>query len=69
MSTNEIDLKFLFRYRHTWPKAIMLTQTGAIDLAPLVTNTFRLEQAKEALESSADRSKFSMKTVIVDGDD
>jgi L-iditol 2-dehydrogenase len=96
LSTNEIDLKFLFRYvsccydlqseskcrqaadtlslsisqRDTWPKAIRLVASGKIpSLKQIVTHTFPLEKAKEAVEHSADRSVFSVKTLIVDEED
>ncbi|KAI8911387.1 chaperonin 10-like protein [Powellomyces hirtus] len=69
LSTNEIDLKFLFRYRHTWPRAIRLIQSGVLDLRSLVTHVFPLEKAQEAVESSANRDIFSIKTMIIDEED
>lgn len=65
-STNEITLKFLFRYRDTWPRAIRLVSAGKIDVKKIVTAQFPLERAKEAVEHAADRTKFSVKTLIVD---
>lgn len=65
-STNEIALKFLFRYRDTWPRAIRLVSAGKIDVKQIVTAQFPLERAKEAVEHAADRTKFSVKTLIVD---
>lgn len=67
-STNEITLKFLFRYRDTWPRAIRLVSAGKIDVKKIVTAQFPLERAKEAVEHAADRTKFSVKTLIVDDD-
>ncbi len=69
LSTNEITLKFLFRYRDTWPKAIRLVSGGVIDVKRIVTSTFPLERAKEAVEHAADRTKFSVKTLIIDDDE
>jgi L-iditol 2-dehydrogenase len=40
LSVNEIDLKFLYRYHDTWPKAIQLASAGLSDLKPLVTHRF-----------------------------
>jgi L-iditol 2-dehydrogenase len=68
-STNEIALKFLFRYRDTWPRAIRLVSSGKIDVKKIVTAKFPLERAKEAVEHAANRSIFSVKTLIVDGDE
>ncbi|KDN47151.1 putative xylitol dehydrogenase [Tilletiaria anomala UBC 951] len=66
ISTNEQTLLFLFRYRDTWPKAIRLVASGVINVKQIVTSTFPLEKAKEAVEHAADRTKFSVKTIIVD---
>ena len=90
-STREVSLKFLFRYRDTWPRAIRLVAGGVLDIKRIVTRTFPLEQAKEAVEvcaarrqgvapaspclpllatqHSADRSTFSVKTLIIDESD
>lgn len=66
LSTNEITLKFLFRYRDTWPRAIRLVSSGKVNVKQIVTSRFPLEQAKEAVEHAADRTKFSVKTIIYD---
>jgi len=65
-SMAEIDIKFINRYHHSWPYAISLLQSGYIDLKPLVTHTFALEQAVEAMETVANRSRASIKVHIVD---
>ena len=70
LSTAEIDVRFVFRYKDTWPRAIRLVSSGKMaSLKSLVTHTFPLERAKEAVEHSADRSQFSVKTLIVDESD
>ncbi|KAL4871436.1 hypothetical protein BDV12DRAFT_206553 [Aspergillus spectabilis] len=66
LSLAEIDLKFINRYRDTWPPAIACLSGGLLDLKPLVSHTFSLERAKEALELCADREKPSIKVTIVD---
>lgn len=67
LSTAEIDVRFVFRYKDTWPRAIRLVSSGKMpQLKSLVTHVFPLERAKEAVEHSADRSQFSVKTLIVD---
>lgn len=56
--------------RDTWPKAIRLVSAGKIpSLRQIVTHTFPLEQAKEAVEHAADRSTFSVKTLILDDEE
>ncbi|KAL4793163.1 chaperonin 10-like protein [Aspergillus venezuelensis] len=66
LSLAEIDLKFINRYRDTWPPAMAVLDAGLLDLKPLVSHTFPLERAKEALELCADRGTPSIKVTIVD---
>jgi L-iditol 2-dehydrogenase len=69
MSLAEVDLKFINRYHHSWPAAIRLLQHKVIDLNPLVTHRFSLEEAHKALEASADRNSGSIKIHIEDRED
>ncbi len=62
----QIDLKFINRYRDTWPAAIECTRGGIVDLNPLVTHKFPLERALEAFDLQTDPTKFSMKIHITD---
>ncbi|TVY85332.1 L-arabinitol 4-dehydrogenase [Lachnellula suecica] len=64
LSLAEIDLKFINRYHHSWPFATRLLQSGYLDLKPLVTHTFTLEEAVTALETCADSTKPSVKIHI-----
>jgi L-iditol 2-dehydrogenase len=64
LSVNEIDLKFLYRYHDTWPKAIRLVSAGLIDLKPLVTHRFQLEDAVEAFQVASDISRGGIKVQI-----
>lgn len=47
----EIDIKGVFRYRNCYPLAMSLVESGKIDLRPLVTHRFKLEEAVQAFES------------------
>lgn len=49
--SQEIDIKGVFRYRNCYPLAMSLVQSGKIDLKPLITHRFQLENAKEAFET------------------
>ena len=69
LSANEIDLKYQYRYAEQYPKAIRLVAGGLIDVKPLVTHRFKLEESLEAFEIAADYSKGSIKVQIVDNDE
>jgi L-iditol 2-dehydrogenase len=67
MSLAEIQLKFINRYRDTWPAAInLLADRRVLDLDALVTHLFELERSVEAMETCADPSLGSVKIHIVD---
>lgn len=52
MQSNQIDSACVARYRHTWPLAIRLTETGMVDLRGLVTHIYPLDQAEMAIRVS-----------------
>jgi L-iditol 2-dehydrogenase len=58
----EITVTGIFRYTDTWPAAIHLVASGLVDLDSLVTGTFDLDHAAEALES--DRDPDSLKAIV-----
>jgi L-iditol 2-dehydrogenase len=59
----ELELTGTFRYAGTWPTAIALVAAGRIDLDRLVTGTYRLDQAEEALTAGR-RDEHTVKVVI-----
>ncbi|KAF2731961.1 alcohol dehydrogenase [Polyplosphaeria fusca] len=69
LSLAEIDLKFINRYRDTWPTGLQCLAGKILDLKPLVTHTFPLENALDALNTCADLSNGSIKVQIVDEKD
>lgn len=67
LSLSEIDLKFTNRYSDTWLAGMNTLSGGRIlTLDPLVTHTFKLHQAAEAMQTASDPSKHSIKVQIVD---
>ncbi|KAL7811177.1 GroES-like protein [Trichoderma aethiopicum] len=66
LSLAEIELKFINRYRDTWPAGIACLSGGILDLRPLVTHVFPLEDAVAALHLAADARNGSIKIQIVD---
>lgn len=63
LTAKELDLRGSFRFHEEFPMAVQLMQNGQIDVKPLISHTFGIEQAVEAFETASDRSK-SMKTQI-----
>ncbi|KAF3051248.1 hypothetical protein E8E11_009488 [Didymella keratinophila] len=66
LSLGEIDLKFINRYRDTWPAGLQCLAGGILDLKQLVSHTFPLERALEALHTCGDLSNGSIKVQIID---
>jgi L-iditol 2-dehydrogenase len=59
----ELELTGTFRYANTWPRAIALVASGRIDLDRLVTGTYRLDQAGDALTAGR-RDQRTVKVVV-----
>jgi len=51
LQQRELTVTGTFRYANTWPAAIGLAASGAVDLPGLVTGRFGLAQAEQALRS------------------
>ena len=59
----ELELTGTFRYANTWPTAIALVEAGRVDLDRLVTGSFRLDQAEQALTANRD-DEHAVKAVV-----
>jgi L-iditol 2-dehydrogenase len=67
ISLAEIRLKFINRYCDTWGPAIQCLTGGILrDLNKLVSHTFPLERARDALELCSDTRNGSIKVMVVD---
>jgi L-iditol 2-dehydrogenase len=66
LSANEIDVSFQYRYANQYPKAIRLVAGGLVNLKPLVTHRFKLEDAVTAFHVAADPSQGAIKVQIQD---
>lgn len=49
LNVNEITISLVNRYRNTWPLGIALIASGRVDVDPLVTHHFPLDQTRDAL--------------------
>lgn len=58
----EITVTGVFRYTDTWPTAIHLVTSGAVDLDSLVTGRYDLDHVAEALDSDSDPA--SLKSIV-----
>ena len=63
----ELELTGTFRYANTWPTAIALVTSGRVDLDRLVTGTYGLASAAEALTAGR-RDPHSVKAVVRPGE-
>ncbi|OFJ53629.1 NAD(P)-dependent alcohol dehydrogenase [Mycolicibacterium grossiae] len=58
----EITVTGVFRYTDTWPAAIHLVASGAVDLDGMVTGRYDLDHVADALESDTDPA--SLKSIV-----
>lgn len=66
ISLAEINLRFINRYRDTWPAGITCLSSNILDLKKLITHTYPLEKAMDAMQICSDTSNGSIKVQIVD---
>ena len=62
LQNRELVLTGVFRYANTWPLAIELAASGAVDLDAMVTQRFPLDEVPAALD--ADRIAGNIKAVV-----
>ncbi|KAI8379676.1 uncharacterized protein BYT42DRAFT_336600 [Radiomyces spectabilis] len=46
----EVDIKGVFRYCNTYPRAVKMIASGTIDVKPLITHSYKLEESVEAFK-------------------
>lgn len=63
ITAKELDLRGSFRFHEEFAIAVKLMQQGVIDVKPLISHTFPLDDALEAFEIASDRTK-AMKAQI-----
>lgn len=65
IQNRELIVTGVFRYANTWPAAIALVASGAVDLDALVTGRYGLANVAEALESAS--SPGTLKSLVMPG--
>jgi len=60
----EIDIRGVFRYANCYPIALDLVSTGKINVKPLITHRFTLEQTLQAFETSRLGTDGAIKVII-----
>jgi D-xylulose reductase len=60
----EARIETIFRYAHAYPRALLLLESGKVNLKPLVTDRYRFEDSIKAFEYAANPRPSSVKTVI-----
>jgi len=63
LNPNEFTLGTVNRYNNTWPIAIELVASGRVDVNPLITHHFTLDETAEAL-TLAERVQNSVKAIV-----
>ncbi|KAL7833437.1 hypothetical protein AOLI_G00283970 [Acnodon oligacanthus] len=61
-AVREVDIKGVCRYCNTWPLAIAMVASKQVDVKPLVTQRFPLEQAVQAFETT--RQRLGVKVML-----
>lgn len=60
----ELSLRGVFRYANHYPMAIDLAGARRVDLKSMVTHTFPLDKAKEALDFAMERKDVAIKVAV-----
>ncbi|ORZ26151.1 sorbitol dehydrogenase-like protein [Absidia repens] len=66
ITTKEVDLRGNFRYANVHKMAIALAAQGLVNLSPLISHRFRLEEAIEAFTMAGSGGDRTIKVIITD---
>jgi len=60
----EVDVRGIFRYCNTYPTALELVASGKVNVKPLITHRFKLEQSHQAFAASGSGTSNAIKVMI-----
>lgn len=63
-AVKEARVEHVFRYAHVYPRTVAMLASGAIDVMPLVTDTFAFADSIEAFDYAKDMPPTSVKVQI-----
>ncbi|CUH69992.1 L-idonate 5-dehydrogenase [Thalassovita autumnalis] len=64
----ELNFKGTFRFHHEFAQAVKYLNDKALNVAPLITQTFPLEDAEKAMHAAADRGSAMKVQLMLDQD-
>ncbi|KAL0111517.1 hypothetical protein PUN28_013015 [Cardiocondyla obscurior] len=62
--TREIDIRGIFRYVNDYQDALNLVASGKVDVKPLITHNYQMEETKQAFETSRTGAGGAIKVMI-----
>jgi len=63
-AVREVDIRGVFRYANCYPLALDLIATGKVDVKPLITHHYKLEETLQAFETSRTGAGGAIKVMI-----
>ncbi|MFT5976925.1 MAG: L-idonate 5-dehydrogenase [Gammaproteobacteria bacterium] len=64
ITAKELEIRGSFRFHEEFALAVKLMQSGLVDVKPLISHSFSIDQAEQAFEVASDRTQ-AMKAQIV----
>jgi len=60
----EVDIRGIFRYSNCYPTAISMVASGSVNVKPLITHRFKLEETLQAFETAKTGAGGAIKVII-----